>query len=68
MKNTTSIKVAKKYEGAIESIEKIDSRYFLKLNNSYESLEGNNYIYAESQSELLFLIRHFTRKSFKGGL
>lgn len=39
MKNTTNIKIAKKYEDAIESVE-FFGVYFIKLNKGYEVVEN----------------------------
>lgn len=64
MKNTTNIKIAKKYEDAIESVE-FFGVYFIKLDEGFEadksfniSIEENGAFGFNTQKEVLDFIRH----------
>lgn len=64
MKNTTNIKIAKKYEDAIEAVG-FFGVYFIKLNEGFEadkslniSIEENGAFGFNTQKEVLDFIRH----------
>lgn len=71
MKNTTNIKIAKKYEEAIESVT-FFGVYFIKLNEGFEadkslniSIEENGAFGFNTQKQVLDFIRHGIIKSEK---
>ena len=60
MKNLTKIKVPKKYEDAIKSVEKGNfayGKYLVELNEGFNNGLCGNFIYADTQAELLEKIR-----------